>query len=821
MSPVRQTATAAPLIGPRGALPRRGLGISALISRTALLLLVRIFRTALLLLLYTGFASVAGWNVSPAHAQTSSPEPDRGTISGEVRSTDGSHLPGVEVLIVNAATGAEVRVQTSANGRFRSPSLPANATYTVEVTALGYQVETRSGVPVTAGEATEVEFALPVDAIALEGVVVSDFRVGEADGTSWSSRHTLAGARTRSNLMELPQSVNIVNERVLADFGATESWDAVRFAAPGISLRDRRRDDIIMRGFRTRWTFMDGVINRRYYPTPLFNVDRVEVIKGPAALLYGQNSPNGGFLNYVTKVPQVRPHRSARLTMGEHGFRRGQVDLTGPVTEALPLAYRMVVGYEDSGTFRELDSVNQLFVSPSLTWFLTDRTSLTASYTYTDDDRSIGYSFIDPTGQLADLPVNFTLTDQGHGESSLKHYVTGTLLHDLNPDWSLRVFGAVNKLENERRQVRARGLMDDGFTIRRDYRAQVQDIRDFDGLFEFAGRFGLGGVPQALSAGAEVNRISQLNSGDVFEFPTIDIRQPQYGLTPGAVTGAVASDYQNTWQNSAFLMNQASFFDERLRAVAGLRYIYLMALGGADKDSDWDSQVSSYVARRLGLLYQPRPELSIYVNNSDTFQPNAGSLGESQEALPPSVGEIWEFGARVELLDGGLTAGVALFDIVSTNNRMPDFDNPGNLLLLDQENRGVEFEVLGQWQGWQLGGNFYRGEAVEPDGSRVERVSDISASLFGRHDFLGGTLRGFYLGGGLNYMGDQAGSGGDPYTMPSYTVASAFAGYRFGRLGVSVNANNLTDTFYIDSSVRYEARVAPPRHFRVGLDYAF
>jgi iron complex outermembrane recepter protein len=821
MSPVRQTATAAPLIGPRGALPRRGLGISALISRTALLLLVRIFRTALLLLLYTGFASVAGWNVSPAHAQTSSPEPDRGTISGEVRSTDGSHLPGVEVLIVNAATGAEVRVQTSANGRFRSPSLPANATYTVEVTALGYQVESRSGVPVTAGEATEVEFALPVDAIALEGVVVSDFRVGEADGTSWSSRHTLAGARTRSNLMELPQSVNIVNERVLADFGATESWDAVRFAAPGISLRDRRRDDIIMRGFRTRWTFMDGVINRRYYPTPLFNVDRVEVIKGPAALLYGQNSPNGGFLNYVTKVPQVRPHRSARLTIGEHGFRRGQVDLTGPVTEALPLAYRMVVGYEDSGTFRELDGVDQLFVSPSLTWFLTDRTSLTASYTYTDDDRSIGYSFIDPTGQLADLPLNFTLTDEDHGESSLKHYVTGTLLHDLNPDWSLRVFGAVNKLENERRQVRARGLMDDGFTITRDYRAQVQDIRDFDGLFEFAGRFDLGGVPQALSAGAEVNRISQLNSGDVFEFPTIDIRQPQYGLTPGAITGAVASDYQNTWQNSAFLMNQASFFDERLRAVAGLRYIYLMALGGADKDSDWDSQVSSYVARRLGLLYQPRPELSIYVNNSDTFQPNAGSLGESQEALPPSVGEIWELGARVELLDGGLTAGVALFDIVSTNNRMPDFDNPGNLLLLDQENRGVELEVLGQWQGWQLGGNFYRGEAVEPDGSRVERVSDISASLFGRHDFLGGALRGFYLGGGLNYMGDQAGSGGDPYTMPSYTVASAFAGYRFGRLGVSVNANNLTDTFYIDSSVRYEARVAPPRHFRVGLDYAF
>ena len=799
----------------------RTLGISPRASRIALSLSARVFRTALFLLLYAGCGLVSGWIVTPAHAQSSPAAPEQGTISGEVRSAEGSSLAGADVLIANEATGAQFRVQTGSTGRFRSPALPANSTYTVEVTALGYRVESRSGVPVAEGEATDLEFALPVAAIALEGVVASDFRVGEAEGISWSSRHTLAGARTRSNLMELPQSVNIVNERVLADFGATESWDAVRFAAPGISLRDRRRDDIIMRGFRTRWTFMDGVINRRYYPTPLFDVDRVEVIKGPAALLYGQNSPNGGFLNYVTKVPQVRPYRSARFTMGEHGFLRGQVDLTGPVTEALPLAYRMIVGYEKSGTFRDFDGVDQLFVSPSLTWFLTDRTSLTTSYTYTDDDRRIGYSFIDPTGQLADLPLNFTLTDQDHGESSLKHYVTATLLHDLNPDWSLRVFGAVNKLENERRQVRARGLMDDGFTITRDYRAQVQDIRDFDGLFEFAGRFDLGGVPQALSAGAEVNRISQLNSGDVFEFPTIDIRQPQYGLTPGAVTGAVASDYQNTWQNSAFLMNQASFFDERLRAVAGLRYIYLMALGGADKDSDWDSQVSSYVARRLGLLYQPRPELSIYVNNSDTFQPNAGSLGESQEALPPSVGEIWELGARVELLDGGLTAGVALFDIVSTNNRMPDFDNPGNLLLLDQENRGVELEVLGQWQGWQLGGNFYRGEAVEPDGSRVERVSDISASLFGRHDFLGGALRGFYLGGGLNYMGDQAGSGGDPYTMPSYTVASAFAGYRFGRLGVSVNANNLTDTFYIDSSVRYEARVAPPRHFRVGLDYAF
>jgi len=523
--------------------------------------------TALALLVWVGVP--AGSVVAQTPSGPSGTGSDRGTIAGEIRASDGSRLPGADVLIVDTSSGEEFRVRSSANGRFQSPSLPPRDGYRVEVTALGYQSQTRSSVAVQGAQVTELLFALPVDAIALEGVVVSDFRVGEGEGMSWSSRHTLAGARTRSNLMELPQSVNIVNERVLSDFGATESWDAVRYAAPGISLRDRRRDDVIMRGFRTRWTFMDGVINRRYYPTPLFNVDRVEVIKGPAALLYGQNSPNGGFLNYVTKIPQVRPHRSARLSIGEHGFLRGQVDLTGPIAEGLPLAYRMIVGYEDSGTFRELDGVDQLFVAPSLTWFLTDRTSLTASYTFTDDDRSVGYSFIDPSGQLADLPLGFTLTDQDHGESSVKHYATATILHDLSADWSLRAFGAVNRLENQRRQVRARSLLEDGFTMRRDYRSQVQDIRDFDGLFEFAGRFDLAGIPQALSAGAEVNRISQLNSGDIFEFPSLDIRTPQYGLAPGAVTGAVASDYQNTWQNSAFLMNQASFFGERLRAVPG------------------------------------------------------------------------------------------------------------------------------------------------------------------------------------------------------------------------------------------------------------
>ncbi len=133
----------------------------------------------------------------------------------------------------------------------------------------------------------------------------------------------------------------------------------------------------------------------------------------------------------------------------------------------------------------------------------------------------------------------------------------------------------------------------------------------------------------------------------------------------------------------------------------------------------------------------------------------------------------------------------------------------------------MEVEVLGQWDGWQVGGNADRGRAVEPDGSRVQRVSDLSAALFGRHDFLSGALRGFYLGGGLNCMGDQEGPGGDPYTMPSYTVANAFADFRTGRFGVSLNVNNLTDTCHIDSSVRYEARVAPPRHFRLSLDYAF
>ncbi len=776
---------------------------------------------AALFMLVLSFPSVQAAEAQAASGVSSQTE-ETGIITGVVRSSEGQPLAGVEIEVRADPSGVTRRVRTGPDGRFRIAGLEAGVTYSLETGSVGYAASSRSGIRVEAGQVTSLDLILTAEAIALEGVVVSAFRVGEVEGTSWRSRVTLGGARIRTELMDLPQTVNIVNSRVLQDFAATESWDAVRYAAPGVSLRDRRRDDVIMRGFRTRWTFMDGVINRRYYPTPLFNVDRVEVIKGPAALLYGQNSPNGGFLNYVTKIPQVRTQRSFQATSGENGFVRAQADLTGPMPgERFPLAYRMIVGYENSGSFRDLDSVEQLFLAPSLTWFMTDRSSMTMSYTYTDDDRSVGFTFIDPTGEPADLPRSFTLTDGPHGESSVKHYFTASLLHDLNPDWSLRAFGAVNLLENERRQVRARSLLDDGFTIRRDYREQVQDIRDFDGQVEVAGRFAIAGVPQTLSAGLEVNRISQLNTGDVFAFPSLDLRAPVFGVAPGEITGAVASDYQNTWQNSAFAMNQVSLFDERVSAVAGFRYIYLMALGGPDKVSDWNSQISSYVARRLGVVFRPREELSFYVNNSDTFQPNAGSLGEAQEALPPSVGEIWEIGARAELYDRALTLGLALFDIVSTNNRTVDFDNPGNFLLLDQENRGVEAEVMTQFRGWQVGGNVYVGNAVEPDGSRVERVSDFSAALFGRHDFLDGPLRGFYLGGGLNHMGEQAGSGGDAWIMPAYTVANGFAGYRRGQMGVSMTVSNLTDAFYIDSAVRFETRVAPPRNLRLSLDYAF
>ncbi len=653
--------------------------------------------------------------------------------------------------------------------------------------------------------------------IELPGLEVIGQAVRErGDGPVEGYRATRTGSATRTDtpIRELPQSVSVVPRQALEDLSAVRVDAALDYAG-GVTRQNNFGGQTLfeyaVRGFTTGEFYRNGFpVNRGYQSTPdAATIERVEVLRGPAALLYGRGDPGGTF-NIVTKQPLPFASYGLSGLFDQRGSLRGTLDATGPVG---PFGYRLNGGAENRRSFREFVETDRFFLAPVLTWQATPDTTITLEGDFIRNIQIFDRGVVAVGNRLGVIPRGRFLGEPGDGRIRNENATLQLRMeHKLNNDWTLRLGGQYLGGTLEGYSTEASRLLADNRTLLRERRFRDYAWDDFVVQASLVGRFATGPLQHTLLLGAEYenyrNREVLLRSNPNTAPFAIDIYNPVYGRTPPPLTRRTDT-LEQTRTYAAFLQDQVAI-TPRLKAVAGLRVEQFEQDFIQRTTGVATPQSQTAVTPRVGLIYDLTDTLSAYASYARSFRPNRGGdvLGR---AFSPEEGEAWEVGLKLDLLEERLSVTAALFQIDKKNVLTTDPRNAGfSITAGEARSRGFDVALAGNiTPGWRvIGGYAYVDAEVTRDntlaaGTPLLNIPRHSVSLLNVYEFQEGPLAGLGLGGGILHASARSGDNANrDFRLPGYTTVDALAYYQVTRnIRLNLNVINLFDKEYYDRSV--------------------
>lgn len=619
--------------------------------------------------------------------------------------------------------------------------------------------------------------------------------------------------RTNTAIRDIPQSIQVIPQQVLEDRQVTELREALETQA-GISSSAARGTSAFGEGFKIRgFSVLGGGLLRDGIPYFSFgsldtsDIERIEVLRGPASVLFGAGEP-GGVINLVSKQPLAEPFSAASVTVGSFGTYRGSVDFSGPLNEDKTVRYRLNASYENYGSFRDFVNGERWSISPTLAWDLGPDTSLNLYGQFISERETIDEGIPDSALGVANVPRN-QFFNEPFGKFEQTQFTLGYALnHQLSSDWSIR--HALQYLQYK--PVRFGPLFDTfdpatGELTRLEYATDGTYQRFFTNA-EVVGEFSTGTIQHRLLFGTEYrsnleNPRFQVDNA----YRSINVFNPVYTRTPYAFAPTFfRDDNVNGW--SVYLQDQIEFLPN-LKVLAGLRYDTFsqfrttQVLGNPRREFE---QTDSALTPRLGIVYQPIEPLSFYASYSRSFAPNFAASRNNGLPFDPQTGEQLEIGVKADLTER-LSLTLAAFDLKRQNLTTRD---PNNILLSvqtgEQTSRGVELNLAGEiLPGWNMTASYTYLDAFvsrdnrTPVGNRLPNVPENQFSLWTTYDIQAGDLEGLGFGLGLFYVGDRPRDLDNTYTLSSYFRTDAALFYRRDNWRAQLNIENLLDINYIRS----------------------
>lgn len=632
---------------------------------------------------------------------------------------------------------------------------------------------------------------------------------GEQDGYTVPDAST--ATRTDTPLRDIPQSIQVIPQRVIKDQGITRISDAVRNVSgtTGVSGYGNSLGDVNIRGFFAG-TLVDGFTG--LLPANGANIEQVEVLKGPASVLYGQLEP-GGLVNYVTKKPLSTPYYSASFTAGSFDFYNPAIDLSGPLTTDKRLLYRLNVSYENSGSYRDYIENDIFYISPIFTYKISDATTLDFAYEYLDSKQGFDRGFR-PEAIFLTLPRNRNLFQPDDYQNSQSNRFELTLNHQFNENWRFR-----NRFSWQFSQGSSKvtnndiGLLEDGRTLTR---TQYGDDPTFTQTLalqtNLIGKFNTGSIAHQLLLGVDWNRNTQDSKGFTSDFPSIDIFEPNYNVP---LPERIYSQSNNTTNTTGIYLQDQVTLLPNLKLLVGGRYDFIDSNSEniSDISISTEPDKSKYYfdafSPRVGIVYQPIEPISLYASYSRSFTVDPYSKTVNNELLEPSRGTQYEVGIKAELFDKRLSATLAAYDIAKTNIATTDINNPKYVIALGEvKSRGIELDVAGKiLPGWKvIASGFLNDAYVSKDndptvqGKHLENAPYHGASLWTTYEIQKGDLQGLQFGAGLFFVGDRVANQSEQFILPSYVRTDALISYKRDNWEVGLNFKNILDVKYYESN---------------------
>lgn len=761
-----------------------------------------------------------------------------GSLSGHIVSSSQVPLDGVTVTLQNTM----YTTVTDEKGYFILRQIPAGS-YALTASSMGYSA-VRQNVVVSAEKPTMLELQLSENNTELEEVTIT----GKA--TQYKAENSSLATRTDAPLIETPQSVQVISQQIIRDRQAFTLNDIAPLMT-GVKANNAM-GAFGLRGFTgynpntASFTTFNGIRGTLYLWSQqplLYNIEKVEVLRGPASVLFSEGMP-GGVINFVTKKPQAEKRFEVTAAYGTWNAARFSGDATGPLTRNGKLLYRAIVGYDRTNSFRDYQKVQNLFIAPSLTYVFSPNTNLNVEVNYADEKSVQQYdrgTYIkdngDGTYDFDYYPNNLTVqspTDFGRAKNSS---VTATFNHRFGQNLTLAVV---------QRYVRSQFIFDDHFvrgairndSISRNYTHWEYDQFNAQTTAYLNYKVATGKIRHSFLAGVDYNRFGWTKN-DYRNSPStrISIFNPTYANdvpAPNPKVDYYDDNKQATDLIGGYLQDQISF-GAKVKALLSLRYdhynLVQTPLSKRD-DLQGDASVAEAWLPRFGLVYLPLPNISFYGSYTKSFSPQLSNSGGAGGPFPPREAEQFEVGYKGDFFKKQLSTMIAAYTIDYTNILAadPTADNPNRQTVVPgTKSQGIEVTLQGTIKGLSvLTGYAYNDHtltatsSIGKEGDRYINAPHHLANIMLKYNFLGRTLNGLGLGVGGRYTSDQVGNQGtQTLIVPASTVLDMLANYQGQRFNVQFNLYNFTNARYFIGGLSRNtvASLGNPINFRLGVAY--
>ncbi|RAU38522.1 TonB-dependent siderophore receptor [Pseudomonas sp. RIT411] len=655
-------------------------------------------------------------------------------------------------------------------------------------------------------------------------------------------RATRASTASKSDvpIREEAQSVQTVTPQLIQDYEVRTLDDASKFVS-GVTQSNTlagTKDAFVKRGFGTNADgsiFRDGVrsnLSHNFDAT----AERVEVLKGPASLLYGALEP-GGLINVVSKQPQYQQRTTLRGSAYSEGGGNLGVDTTGPLGDS-GFAYRLIAERQSEDYWRNYGVDQHTLVAPSLSW-TGERASLTLAYSYNDYTGPVDRGTVFVNGHPSSASYDKRLDEKWAQTKGITETASARFEYQLSDDWKTRLIYAWNNDRYSLDFAQPASLAANGNLLRAangahyDYETQYTS-------WDFIGSQEVFGQRHELLVGIDHEENSQYRGKTYRNTNTrrnININAPVYGnLAPPSDLSPTQSNQDSDLDSTSLYFKDNWHLNDRWILVLGGRYQQFdqyAAQGLAPHVVNLDKRDHA-VTPLAGLVFKATDDLSLYGNYSRSFVPNT-TVDDLGTTFDPEEGRSFEVGAKYDLAPG-LNLNVALYDIEKKN--VVTTRTERGLTIGEAAgkvgSRGVEVDLTGRLaERWDVVATYaYDHTEVLDDpsneGNRLTQAPKHSGSLYLTHHLLvPSNLGGWHLGGGARYVGERAGDAANSFYMSSYTVADAFLRWDLPVTGyqtrLQLNVDNLFDKQYYPSSANSPLQVAvgEPRTARLSATVSF
>jgi catecholate siderophore receptor len=665
----------------------------------------------------------------------------------------------------------------------------------------------------------------------LERVVIEE---KSTKRSRYASQTTTTATKTNTLLRDTPQSVSIVSRQLIADQSMQSMADVVRYV-PGINVAqgEGNRDAPVIRGNSTTADFfVDGIRDDAQYFRDIYNVERVEALKGANAMIFGRGG-GGGVINRVSKEAIFAPVRSMTLEGGSFDHRRGTIDVGQAIASHAALRFNGL--YENSGGFRNAMGLERSGLNPSLSIAAGPNTSLHVGYEFARDHRTADRGIPSFAGAPSPTPIEtfFGNPDVSHARSRV-HNASASVDHRLSNGLTIRDRARYEHFDRFYQNVFAGSAVNPAGTqlnLSGYNNAQVRAniFNQTEAVYEAA----TGPVRQTWLLGVEIGRQTTDNfrntgyfngSGTAlvvpFDDPTVDTPVTFQQSATDADNHVVAN------VSAVYLQNQLAL-SSHWQAIAGVRYERFDLAFHNNRDGNNLSRADNMVSPRLGLVYKPVETVSAYSSYSISHLPSSGdqfsSLTATTETLEPERFTNYEIGAKWDV-SPSLSITTAAYRLDRTNTQARDPNDASRIVQTGaQRTTGYELGVTGDVTSrWQMAGGWATQHAriesatsAAKAGATVALVPSAMLSLWNRYQL---TSR-VGAGVGVIHQTRSYAAVDNTVTLPGFTRVDAAAYLRLTRdVKLQLNVENLLDeTYYPTSQGNNNIMPGAPRSLRVGL----